>query len=176
MCQEPFLAFFIRNEESVASSVRIRQDGLCTVGNGHGKCFTGQVDFYGSAFRSLESDLKALRPKESTMQRVFLTDFQLSATVGESDVRHTLPVHPNIAESGQIRFCLAIEDGYQVVPSGIAVSVCLQVFPDAFLISLFTHDFHQFLHHDGSLVVDDVSVNQSCIAKIVQRLADGVAS
>ena len=89
-------------------------------------------------------------------------------------MRHTLAVYPHIAERLQVLVATGIQYRYQVVPCGVAIGKGREIFVYAFAEGLLAHDLHQFAHHHGRLVVDDVTIDESRIAQVVQLLAYGI--
>ena len=70
----------------------------------------------------------------------------------------------------------AVQDADEVVPVGIGIQELAQVFPDAVPEGIFSQQAGEHPHHDGSLVIDDVSVDESGTGQVRQIPPDGVGS
>ena len=84
------------------------------------------------------------------------------------------PLPVKLADAGLRR--LGIEDVDELVPGGIAVSKSAQIGLQPVLQLALSHALLQLAHHDGSLVIDDVAIEQTGLVEVGQRLLDGVGA
>ena len=83
----------------------------------------------------------------------------------------TLAVYPNVAKGCEVSIGALVEDCNEVVPRSIAIGKCVQIFANTLAECLLAHNLNELLHHHRGLVVDDISVDKTCILEIVEWLA-----
>ena len=121
-----------------------------------------------------KGDGEALRADDAGCVAIFLTDLERLAAWREADDGHAFTVHPGVVEGDEILGRVAVKDVDQVVPRGVAVGIRAEVFADALAEGVFAHELDDFAHHHGGFVVDDLPVDESGVAEVVQLLVDGV--
>lgn len=178
MGEEPVATGAVGDEQAVGAAVGVGQDALGGEGQGEAYEAIAQVDLEGGVRLSLggEGDGEALRADDAGCVAIFLTDLERLAAWREADDGHAFTVHPGVVEGDKILGRVAVEDADQVVPRGVAVGVCAEVFADALAEGVFAHKLDDFAHHHGGFVVNDLPVDKSGVAEVVQLLVDGVCT
>ena len=178
MGEEPVAAGAVGDEQAVGAAVGVGQDAFGGEGQGEAYEAVAEVDLEGGVRLSLggEGDGETLRADDAGCVAIFLTDLERLAAWREADDGHAFTVYPCVVEGDEILGRVAVEDADQVVPRGVAVGVCAEVFADALAEGVFAHKLDDFAHHHGGFVVNDLAVDESSVAEVVQLLVDGVCA
>ena len=59
---------------------------------------------------------------------------------------------------------------YQVIPGGVVIRIVFQIDAQSVSQGIISHLLFQFPHHDRCLVIDDISVEQTGLVQVIQRL------
>ena len=155
-------------EGAVGASVRIGQHAAGS----------GREDEF--RFRSVEQALQGIRgvpvaesehlqrlvPRQTASERIALHDAEPVFMPGHVDRRHSFFVDPYPAPCGEVFVASAVQNGDQVVPCGIAVTVVGQILADA-VAEFFRPQFgEKHLHDHRGFAVNDLAVQQSRIGKV----------
>ena len=107
---------------------------------------------------------------------VHLGEPPVGGALREINLRHARFLDPGPAPGLHVEIGLAVQDGHEVIPAGVCISVgaevCLQALPKGFR----AHFLRQIIHHHRRFVVDDVAIDQPRIVQIVERALDGVGA
>ena len=158
----------VQPEVAVGASVRIGQHAAGS----------GREDEF--RFRSVEQALQGIRgvpvaeseqlqrlvPRQTASERIALHDAEPVFMPGHVDRRHSFFVDPYPAPCGEVFVASAVQNGDQVVPCGIAVTVVGQILADA-VAEFFRPQFgEKHLHDHRGFAVNDLAVQQSRIGKV----------
>lgn len=83
-----------------------------------------------------------------------------SFEVGSEDGATGL-IHPHLIPSLEVGGRAGIQNGDEVGPGGVAMSVFSQIFLQALLKSFGAHQALQLAHHDGRFMVDNIAVERA---------------
>ena len=176
MGEEPVAAGAVGDEQAVGAAVGVGQDAFGSEGQGEAHEAVAQVDLESGVrvARSAEGNGEALRADDAGRVAICLADLERVAMRCEANDGHAFTVHPGVVEGDKILGRVAVKDVDQVVPRGVAVGIRAEVFADALAEGVFAHELDDFAHHHGGFVVDDLPVDESGVAEVVQLLMDGV--
>ena len=171
--EKPLYVVDAEREESVATTTYVRDDvgDRLVKAQEFGCGVEGDVHILRGVVTVDDATGEGLWPHKTTTERVALRDEEAVVLRGEGDGRHSVVMHPHLAERAEVGIGVAVENLYQLGPGGVTVGEGGEVVADALLVGIVTHNLHKFVHHDGGFVVDDASVDESRILQIVKLLA-----